>query len=39
MLEKSMVKDGKLADSGSIEKVDYSDSRRMSASYALDPAA
>jgi MFS family permease len=37
--EKSMSKDTKVIDNGSMEKIDYSDSRRMSASYVLDPAA
>jgi MFS family permease len=36
---KSMEKDTKVIDDGSMEKYDYSDSRRISASYALDPAA
>ena len=39
MLEKAMVKEVQSVDSGSVEKVDYSDTRRVSASYALDPAA
>src|SRR5579862_8326316 len=36
---RSMEKDTKVIDEGSVDKDDYSDSRRMSASYALDPAA
>jgi hypothetical protein len=39
MTYKSMEKDIKVIDDGSIDKDDHSDSRRMSASYALDPAA
>jgi MFS family permease len=36
---KSMEKDTKVIDDGSVDKDEYSDSRRMSASYALDPVA
>lgn len=39
MTETSTNKDIKVVDSGSMEKVDFSDSRRMSASYVLDSAA
>src|SRR6202034_3892858 len=39
MTYKSMEKDTKVIDDGSVYKDEYSDSRRMSASYALDPVA
>jgi MFS family permease len=39
MTYKSMEKDTKVIDDGSVDKDEYSDSRRMSASYALDPVA
>ena len=38
-ITKSMGKDTKVINEGSLEKVNYSDSRRMSASYVFDPAA
>ena len=37
--EKSMKKEVKIIDESPMEKVDHSDSRRLSASYVLDPAA
>jgi MFS family permease len=39
MREKSMSKETKVIDNGAIERDDYSNDRRLSASYVLDPAA